>query len=244
MSTLTVQRVRELQEQIKAAEKQLQELSKSEEYQAEQAFIQDLHNVLETHGRTMREAVMAIDPSLLAQSASKAKPAAKAATSKPAKRPYTKKADKPAPAAAAPSVSHSTRLAEPPPAAVPAEPAPTLSPASVIALQALASATNKQAPAKGVTIDGKPRVRAPNTGKGTDPAKAAWNAKRSAENRLKNIREGRWFVFTNPHTGEKAEGSKVNTETLRTWAAEYGRGVVEKWGRPLTKDEIENGVQA
>lgn len=218
MSTLTVQRVRELQEQIRMAEELLKGLSQSPEYLAEQAFIKDLQDVLELHGRTMREAVMAIDPSLLAHG-----PVKKART-------YTKK-------------PHQIKLAHEP--AGPSERA-----AKTVGKAPAPEPADKPKPvqlvdtAKGLTANGKPRVRAANTGKGTDPAKAAWNAKRSAENRLKAIREGRWFVYTNPHTGETAEGSKTNTPTLKMWCAEYGRGVVDKWKRPLSAEETAHGVPA
>lgn len=224
MST-TLQRVRELQEQIRAQEELLKSLTQTPEFLAEQEFVKDIQDVLELHSRTLREAVLAIDPAMLG------------AAPKAEKKTYKPRTPKLAAPKAAPEKSHAEVMKLPD-----VTPAPPLSDASMMALKALESATNKHAP-KGVTVTGEPRVRAPNTGKGTDPAKAAWNAKRSAANRLEKIRAGGWFEFTNPHTGEKAEGSKINTDTLRAWAAEYGKAVVEKWARQMTEEEA-RGAQA
>lgn len=203
--TTTIQRVRQLQEEIKAREAMLAELAQQPEYLAEQAFINDVTDVLDKHGRTLKEAVLAIDPSLLA-SAPKAT------------RPY--KPRKPR------DIEHFS-LNGSEDGAAPAAPAakPEISPK-----------TGKVKRAR--------RAPAPGEGPLSSPAKQAWNQKRNEETRLKAIREGRWFLYTNPHTGETCEGAKVNNDTLRTWAAEYGRGTVDKWKRPLTKAEAESGAPA
>lgn len=198
--TTTIQKVRELQEQIRASEAKLLELTQQPEYAAEQAFIQDVMDVLDMHNRTLREAVLAIDPSLLA-------PVAKL---KKTRGPYSKEA-KPEP------FKLDEPNAVPPPGVLPEQ------------KKEISPKTGKPKRAR--------RVREPGAPPLTSPAKQAWNQKRNDEVRVKAIREGRWFLFTNPHTGETCEGAKVNNDTLRMWAAEYGRGAVDKWKRPLTNEE-------
>jgi hypothetical protein len=191
----TLQRVRELQEQIRAQEELLKQLTQTPEYVAESQFIQDVQDVLEMHGRTLREAVMVIDPSLLAP------------TGKPGKKPAAK-ASKPAAA----------------PVAAPFAPTDT--------------DDDTKAPEGATESAPKPQPhRKSRAGQGMGPAQRNQNAKRNAERRAEMIRAGRWFLFTNPHTGETCEASKANNDTLRAWVAQYGRGTVDKWKRPLTPEE-------
>ena len=208
--TTTIQRVRQLQEEIKAREAMLAELAQQPEYLAEQAFINDVTDVLDKHGRTLKEAVLAIDPNLLG-SAPKTKTT----------RPYKPRKAK--------EVEHFS-LNDSEDGAAPA------APAAPAASSEISPKTGKPKRAR--------RVPVPGAGPLSTPAKQAWNQKRNEETRLKAIREGRWFLYTNPHTGETCEGAKVNNDTLRTWAAEYGRGTVDKWKRPLTKAEAESGAPA
>lgn len=212
----TIQRVRQLQEEINEREALLAQLAQQPEYIAEQAFIDDVVNVLEKHGRTLKEAVLALDPSLLA-SAPKTK----------ATRPYKPRK--------AQEVEHFSLNGS-------AESTNAAGQAAPVALAA--PAAKPEISAKTGKVKRARRAPAPGEGPLSSPAKQAWNQKRNEETRLKAIREGRWFLYTNPHTGETCEGAKVNNDTLRTWAAEYGRGAVDKWKRPLTKAEAESGAPA
>lgn len=193
MAANTLQRVRELQEAIKRQEEMLQQLTQSPEYLEEKQFIQDIQDVLEIHGRTLREAVLVIDPSLLA-------PAGKAPRKTAAK-----------PAAKAP--------------AKPFAPAADNDDETDTSTSAQSAAPERHKPRKS------------RAGKGMGQAQRNQNAKRNRERRAEMIRTGRWFLFTNPHTGESCEASKANNDTLRAWVAQYGRGTVDKWKRPLTPEE-------
>lgn len=210
--TTTIQRVRQLQEEIKAREAMLAELSQQPEYIAEQAFIQDVLDVLEMHGRTLKEAVAAIDPSLLASAPKAAKP----------KRPYTPRKPK--------DVEHFS---------LKPEPAPKVSPYAAFG-QSGDAPVRLSAPG----VNGAEHVAEhplePEPKKPAKPARkntASKNAKRNAERRIEMIRAGRWFLWTNPHTNETHEAARQGDDTLRAWAAEFGKVVVESWKRAITPDE-------
>ena len=207
--TTTVQRVRELQEQIRASEAKLLELTQQPEYLAEQQFIQDVSDVLEMHGRTLREAVLALDPNLLGSMPDRQQ--------KP-KRPY--KARK--------SVDlEAFKLApEPKP-----EPAPKVSP-----FASFGQSASAEVPAP--VVNGADHPLEPEPKKPAKKQKrASGNAKRNAERRVDMIKGGRWFLYTNPHTGEKHEAAGQRDDLLRGWAAEFGKSVVESWKRPITPAE-------
>jgi hypothetical protein len=214
--TTTLQRVRQLQEEIRAREEMLQNLAQTPEYLAEQEFIKDLQDVLEMHGRTLREAIMAIDPGMLG-TVTEAKP----------KRPY-----KPRKAKDVESFS----LNDKPPA-----PAPKVSPFANFGMAAVA-ATNPESPQELLDAIGAP---AQPSAKPNKPAKRAnstrrkssHNATRNAARRIECIKNGTWFLYTNPHTQESEEASGARTDTLRAWVAEYGKVVVEGWKRPITPEE-------
>lgn len=219
MATTAVQRVRQLQEEIRAREEQLKALAETPEYQAEQSFIQDISDVLEMHGRTLREAIMAIDPSMLG-TVREPKP----------KRPYTPRKTK--------DVEHFS-LNDKPPA-----PAPKASPFASFGMAEVA-ATNPESPQELLDAIGHLAQKPAETAKAAKPAKppkkkrdsARHNAKRNAERRIECIKNGTWFLYTNPHTQETEEASGTRTDTLRAWVAEYGKVVVEGWKRPVTPDE-------
>jgi hypothetical protein len=209
--TTTVQRVRELQEQIRANEAKLLELTQQPEYIAEQAFIQDVLDVLEIHSRTLKEAVLAIDPTLLG-SAPKA-PRKTYAPRKP--KDDGRRSDA---GLDAPSIM----------------PAPKPSP--------FASFGQEVAPAPVTDHPLEPETKAAAT-KPAKPAKPAkriktsGNAKRNRERRVQMIQGGRWYLYTNPHTGETHEAAGQRDDILRGWAAEFGKGVVESWKRVITPAE-------
>ena len=202
--TTTVQRVRQLQEEIRAREAMLLELSQQPEYVAEQAFIQDVLDVLEMHGRTLREAVAAIDPSLLA-SAVKEKV-------KRTYKPRQPKEETPEPVSIVP-VPKPSPFASFGQASAPAAPAPAEHPLE----------PEQKKPAK-------PAKRAKRQSN-------AHNAARNAKRRVEMIHAGRWYLWTNPHTNETHEAARIGDDTLRGWAAEFGKGTVEGWKRPITPDE-------
>lgn len=207
--TTTIQRVRQLQEEIKAREQMLQELSQQPEYIAEQAFIQDVLDVLEMHGRTLKEAVLAIDPSLLG-------PAPKAP--KTPRKPYTRRK--------ATDVEHFS---------LKPEPAPKVSPFAAFG----------QAGGSADTLTGVNGTEHPLEPEPKKPAKATQakrhsskhNAARNAKRRVEMIQAGRWFLWTNPHTGETHEAARIGDDLLRAWAAEFGKVTVEGWKRPITPEE-------
>lgn len=208
--TTALQRVRQLQAEINAREAQLAELTQQPEYIAEQSFIQDLLDVLEMHGRTLKEAVLAIDPSLLAG-------AAKAPKAPKAKRPYTPRKPK----------DVETFTLKP-------EPAPKVSPfASFGEAGGSADTLTGAAPIAEHPLEPEPK-KAAKPAKKSHPSK---NAKRNAERRVEMIREGRWFLYTNPHTGETEEASRQHSDVLQAWAAEFGKVTVESWKRPITPEE-------
>jgi hypothetical protein len=210
--TTTIQRVRQLQEEIKAREIMLAELSQQPEYLAEQAFIQDVMDVLEMHGRTLKEAVLAIDPSLLGSAPKAPK----------AKRPYTPRKPK--------DVEPFSLKPEP-------KPAPKVSPFATFGQSASA-----EVPAPAPGVDGAEHPLEPEPKK---PAKAVrakrqsskHNAARNAKRRVEMIQAGRWFLYTNPHTGETHEAARQGDDLLRGWAAEFGKVTVEGWKRPITPEE-------
>jgi len=206
--TTALQRARQLQEEIKAREAQLAALTQQPEYIAEQSFIQDVSDVLEMHGRTLREAVLAIDPSLLAS-------AAKAP--KAPRKPYTPRKPK----------DVETFTLKP-------EPTPKVSPfASFGAAGGSADTLTGAAPIAEHPLEPEPK-KAAKPAKKSHPSK---NAKRNAERRVEMIREGRWFLYTNPHTGETHEASRQHGDVLQAWAAEFGKVTVESWKRPITPEE-------
>jgi hypothetical protein len=211
--TTTLQRVRQLQEEIRAREEMLQNLAQTPEYLAEQEFIKDLQDVLEMHGRTLREAIMAIDPNLLAS-----------AVKEKVKRTYKPRADKTAPAP------------------VSIVPVPKASPFASFGMAEVA-ATNPESPQE--LLDAISAV-AQSSAKPDKPAKppkkrkresSKHNATRNAARRIECIKNGTWFLYTNPHTQEAEEASGARTDTLRAWVAEYGKAVVEGWKRPITPEE-------
>lgn len=219
MST-ALQRVRQLQEEIRAREEQLKALAETPEYKADASFMQDVADVLEMHGRTLKEAVLLIDPSLLGT----------AAADKP-KRPYKPRKPK--------DVEHFTLPPEPKaPKASPfasfgqggdASASPDSS-ASPDAPDAPAPVVEQPAPAAAPAAAPKPVTKNPKSERG--------NRKRNAERRIEMIKGGRWFLYTNPHTGEAVEAARQGDDTLRAWAAEYGKVTVESWKRLITPDEV------
>lgn len=209
--TTTIQRVRELQEQIRASEAKLLELTQQPEYLAEQQFIQDILDVLEIHSRTLREAVLAIDPTLLAP------------TPKPKQvRGAYKKQDKPKPFTLDEKPAGGPPAPKPSPFATFGQDAAPMSPADhPLEPEAATVATKPAKPAK----------------KSKKPQRASHNAARNAARRIECIKSGTWFMYTNPHTQETEEASGTRTDTLRAWVAEFGKGAVESWKRPITPDE-------
>jgi hypothetical protein len=212
--TTTFQRVRELQEQIRASEAKLQELTQQPEYLAEQQFIQDVMDVLEIHSRTLREAVLAIDPSLLG--------------SMPDRQQKPKRTYKP------------RQPKEEAPEPVSIVPVPKPSPFASFGMAAVA-ATNPESPQEllnAIEAVAQPSAKPAKDAKAkkTRPS-GTHNAARNAKRRLEMIKEGRWFLYTNPHTGETHEAARIVGDVLPLWVAEYGKGVVEGWKRPITPDE-------
>jgi len=208
--TTTVQRVRQLQEEIRAREAMLLELSQQPEYVAEQAFIQDVMDVLEMHSRTLKEAVLAIDPSLLGSQPKAPKAPRKAYTPRKPKdvAHFSLTDEKPAGGPPAPKPSPFAAFGAVPVADHPLEP------------EATAAATKPAKPAKKKKRES-----------GTH------NAKRNALRRVEMIHAGRWYLWTNPHTGQTHEAARIGDDTLRGWAAEFGKGTVEGWKRVVTPEE-------
>lgn len=227
MSATTLQRVRQLQEEIRQHEEMLKALTQTPEYIAEQEFVKDIQDVLEIHGRTMREAVLAIDPSLLGSMPDRQQ--------KP-KRPYKPRKPK--------DIEPFHLTPEPKPAPAP-KPSPfasfgqggdsSASPAAPESAIDEAQAQFDQA-AQERTEQAQP-VKPAKPAKPPKKKRDAHNAKRDAARRLECIKTGTWFLYTNPHTGEKEEASGTRTDVLRAWVAEYGKAVVEGWKVPVTADE-------
>lgn len=207
--TSTLQRVRDLQEQIRLQEQMLKDLTQQPEYLAEQAFIQDVLDVLEIHGRTLKEAVLAIDPAILG---AVVKP-------KAPRKPH-------APRKAADVTPFKLNGAEP----VNLVPAPKVSP-----FASFGAASETAAPAPTAEHPLEPEQKKP--AKPAKRNKSTHNAARNAARRIECIKNGTWFLYTNPHTQETEEASGARTDTLRAWLAEYGKATVESWKRPITPEE-------
>lgn len=197
MTLSPVLQARQIQEEIRQREAELAKLTSSETFKSDMQFVDDIMIVLDGHGRTLRDAVLLIEPDLLAPLA--------------------------------------------PPDPLPITPAPVETPPpEKPAIESLSVNGNEKLSLLIGATSGKPKaqVRAPKKPgepPRSSPAKKAWNDRRAENRRLEHIQAGTWFLWTNPHTGETAESSRINTDTLRLWAAEHGKATVEGWKQPITE---------